>query len=88
MGKKTLEFDFGEILMLFRVRAKMSKRDVAKCLGVTPATIANYETAKTPPSYKRMLKFKKVFGSEFEKTLEIIYEGGRFSGKLINKYAF
>lgn len=88
MGKKTIEFDFGEILMLFRVRAHLSKTEVAKHLGVTPATISNYEATKTPPSYRKMLKFKKVFGSDFDKALEIISEGGYFNGRVTSRHVF
>lgn len=82
MKNNTIEFELGEMLMIYRRRANLTKKAIAKSLGVSPATISNYESTKTLPSYGKMLRLKKVLGDEFDDVLKIIEEGGRFVGRI------
>ncbi len=70
-------FERSEILKLFRNRANLSKRDVAKYLGKTPATIANYESGYTFPSVEDLAKLKKLYGEEFAHAMKMIYDYGK-----------
>lgn len=70
-----IHFELGEIIKIYRERANLSKADVAKELKVTAATISNYEKGRTQLPYKKILKFKKVFGKEFENVLAAIEDG-------------
>lgn len=80
---QTLDFELGEILKLYRERAKLTRAAVAKMLDVTPATIANYEASRTPLTYKKLLKFRKIFGEEFDYAIKIIEEeDGKFQGRI------
>lgn len=83
MGKRVVNFEVGEIIRLYRERARLSKTDVAKAIGVTAATINNYETGRTLLPYKKILQFKKVLGEDFEYALKIIdEEDGEFEGHI------
>lgn len=79
----TMDFELGEILKLYRERAKMTQAQVAKILDVTPATIANYEASRTPLTYKKLLKFRDIFGEEFDYAIKVISEeDGKFTGRI------
>lgn len=83
MKNNTIEFEFGEMLMLYRVRANLSKKGLAKRMKVHPVTISNYETSKTFPSYKNLIRLRKVLGADFDDVLEIFGEtNGRFYGRI------
>lgn len=77
-------FELGEIIKIYRERANLSKIDVAKHLGVTAATITNYEKGRTPLTYKKILKFKQLFDEDFAVILNMINEDcSIFTGQII-----
>lgn len=81
--------ELGEILRIFRERAKLSKKDAADALGVVPKTITNYESGYTYPSYNRMKMMKKLYGPEFEAAMQLIEENeGRFKGSFSGSLQF
>ena len=45
----------GERLRLYRCRKHMSRRELAECIGVTAATISNYENDVTAPNMARLM---------------------------------
>lgn len=89
MGKRKvnrMNFQLGEILKLHRERAKMTQAQVAKILDVTPETIYNYETNRSPISFKKLLKFRKIYGDDFDRAIKIISENnGKFTGQILFK---
>lgn len=56
---------FGERLRRTRIRNGMTQADVADKIGVTPATISNWETekGKNPLSQEQRAQLKRIFGS-------------------------
>lgn len=69
--------------MLYRMKANLTKRGLAKRMKVHPATISNYETSKTFPSYKNLTRLRKILGEGFEDVLEIFGETNRkFYGRI------
>lgn len=83
MKNNTIEFELGEMMMIYRKRAHLTKKAVAKSLKVSPATISNYESRKTLPSYRKILRLKRVLGEEFDDVLKIIEEtDGCFCGRI------
>ena len=49
-----------------RVNAKKTQSDVAKYLGVSKATIVNYETGKTSPDWDTVKKLEALYGYPFD----------------------
>lgn len=73
MDKKLVfQMEFGEILMLFRKRARVSKKKAADYIGKSVSTISNYEKGMTHPSYYVMQKFKELYGPNFVEALKMI----------------
>ena len=45
----------GERLRVYRCRKHMSRKELAECINVTPATIGNYENDVTTPDIYRLM---------------------------------
>jgi transcriptional regulator with XRE-family HTH domain len=82
--KDVINFELGEILKLFRERANLTKTATAKIIGLTPATITNYETGRTELTYKKMMRFRKAYGEEFDRAMKAIDNGnGTFIARVV-----
>ncbi len=46
---------------MLRLRAGMTKKEVAECLGVNPVTITKWEEAKNTPSRRLLVAFQELF---------------------------
>lgn len=53
-----------------RNQKKMSQEDLAKILGMTRATYANYETGKTQPDLENLIKLADYFNVSLDYLLE------------------
>lgn len=53
-----------ENIKRYRKLAGLTQKDLAKKLGVTQQTIANYESAVSVPSWERLERLAKVLGVE------------------------
>ena len=49
-----------------RVNAGLSQKDAAKLIGVSPATLRNYESGKTSPGWGVVRKIEKVYGMSID----------------------
>ena len=72
MIKPFIKLSYGELLFLFRHRKKLTLKEVAKELGVTPETIKNYEDNVTFPSYYKLMKLNQLYGEEFHELAEYL----------------
>jgi len=45
-----------------RVNAKMTQNDVAEALGISKATICNWETGRTEPSIAQARRLSELYG--------------------------
>lgn len=55
-----------KLLAELRIERKMSQRDLAKALGVSPATIGMYESGKRTPPLKKAILIAKLFDIQVE----------------------
>jgi transcriptional regulator with XRE-family HTH domain len=72
MNQMPFIFEYGEILKLFRERAKLTQKAVAKELGLTSDTIANYEKGITHPSLNALRILKRLYGPDFEYVVDLL----------------
>lgn len=49
-----MKYAVGDRIMILRKRNKLSKKELADMIGVTAATISNYERGATMPSVKKI----------------------------------
>ena len=50
----------GERLRVYRCRKRMSRKELAECVGVTAATIGNYENEVTEPNISMLMELAQV----------------------------
>jgi len=67
MIRPYITISYGELLRLFRRKNRLTIKEVADILSVTPETINNYETNRTIPSGTRIVQLEKLYGGEFER---------------------
>lgn len=53
--------DIGEQLRYFRQRKKMSQKQLAELLHVTPQTISKWELNKSAPDYDQLIALSKIY---------------------------
>ena len=83
MKNGSIRFEFGEMLMIYRKRAHLSRCALAQRLNVRPETVANYESSRTLPSYSTMSELKKILGEGFNNAMRIVEEtDGQFRGRI------
>lgn len=55
----------------FRLKLKLSQTDIAKNLGITQQTYANYENGTTQAPYKFLIAFAKMFNTSIDAIIHI-----------------
>ncbi len=75
----------GERLRMYRCRKNMTKKELAKIIGVTPTTIRNYENDLTVPNIQRLAELSAALdvtismvmhGREPENGRELLIQDG------------
>lgn len=64
-------YSFGEKLNIYRKRIGMSRKELAKRVGVSESTIARYETGKSIPSAMVYNELASVFGESLNRMLNL-----------------
>lgn len=58
-------------LKRFRLKSKLSQTDIAKKLGITQQTYANYENGTTQAPYKFLISFANIFNTSIDEIIHI-----------------
>jgi transcriptional regulator with XRE-family HTH domain len=61
--------DIGEQLRYFRQRKKMSQKQLAELLHVTPQTISKWELNKSAPDYDQLIALSKIYRKSIDALL-------------------
>lgn len=61
--------DIGEQLRYFRQRRKMSQKQLAELLHVTPQTISKWELNKSAPDYDQLIALSKIYRKSIDALL-------------------
>lgn len=61
--------DIGEQLRYFRQRKKMSQKQLAELLHVTPQTISKWELNKSTPDYDQLIALSKIYRKSIDELL-------------------
>ena len=61
--------DIGEHLRYFRQRKKMSQKQLAELLHVTPQTISKWELNKSAPDYDQLIALSKIYRKSIDELL-------------------
>jgi len=60
-----------ETLAAARQAAKMSRGDLARLIGVTPATVGNWEAGRTKPQVDSLAQIARVLGQPISRLVQI-----------------
>jgi transcriptional regulator with XRE-family HTH domain len=60
------EFEIAAELLRARLRARLSRSELAARMRTSQSTIARLESGETPPSTKTLLRFAEATGSKFQ----------------------
>ncbi len=60
-----------ETLAAARQAAKMSRGDLARLIGATPATVGNWETGRTKPQVDSLAQIARVLGQPISRLVQI-----------------
>ncbi|WP_414653332.1 helix-turn-helix domain-containing protein [Geminicoccus sp.] len=79
--------DVGERIRLARTRQKLSQRDVAKRLGVSPSAVAQWESGNTKPSHDNLTKMAMIFDLDYERLISNIPGSNRITAQNLEEEA-
>ncbi len=60
-----------ETLVAARQAAKMSRGDLARLIGVTPATVGNWEAGRTKPQVDSLAQIARVLGQPISRLVQV-----------------
>lgn len=60
-----------ETLAAARQAAKMSRGDLARLIGVTPATVGNWEAGRTKPQVDSLAQIARVLGQPISRLVQV-----------------
>lgn len=71
--------NFGDVLKTLRESKGLNQGDLAEKIGVSRATLSDYERGKTEPNFSTLMAIAKFFGISIDKMLgNLIYEDGKW----------